>query len=622
MTATNGNGVLWKVGGLAVVSLLALTGLARMAGVELPFGGGEAEGIAGATVKRGPLRISVVERGNLKAKSDSVHAQAARSRVSTTVLWLIDGGHDRRRRASCVCELDTAVARRSSAVQQEIRRPECGTPRPTSRRSAEPRDPEVSQNDQRHRERRAGPRSSPRSGPRRSTSRATWPAGAPGASTKPSCIADEELTRKPSRTSSWSQKRLDRARLLLEQSELDADRTRGQTALGGRCSTRRQRARRSCWTRTTRSRSADQGVLQAAVQERDARARAREAPGHRAPRRTSTPTCGRASKATLDARTERAREDRRRRSRSRPARVAGRAAWSCTRDRGRGDAGAAANRCRKAPRSASAKKIITIPSSEGFIAELELARVGAREASRVGMDCLVTVGRAAGDGRSPARVALQEHVLPGSELAGSRTPTCACTAPRSASCSQDDAGHQVRACRAAVEILVDQHRGHAVRARPGRVPRARARPCASSPTPGAVEKRDVVVGLRTTASGSRSRRACAEGEHRPAQRALRASSCDPRSSPRSGAARSSADGGEGGSDHGNGSGGSKSWRQRFHVLARAVEAVGTASVPTRADVRRRKPRTVRATAAAAVPSEPGPGRRAVTATDLTAPPAA
>ncbi len=80
------------------------------------FGAESVTGIEGVAVKRGPLKISVVERGDLKA-IDSVDL-ASEIEGSTTVLWLIDEGvmvetGDR------VCELDTSglVERR---VSQEI----------------------------------------------------------------------------------------------------------------------------------------------------------------------------------------------------------------------------------------------------------------------------------------------------------------------------------------------------------------------------------------------------------------------------------------------------------------------------------------------------------------------
>lgn len=109
----NGNGTLWKVGGIALVSVVALGGLGKLAGLELPLGGEPAEGIAGAQVKRGPLRISVVERANLKAKS-SVELKSELER-STTILSLIPEG-TWVEPGDVVCELDTAelVERRLS----------------------------------------------------------------------------------------------------------------------------------------------------------------------------------------------------------------------------------------------------------------------------------------------------------------------------------------------------------------------------------------------------------------------------------------------------------------------------------------------------------------------------
>jgi len=100
----------YVVMGLGVI----IVGGWRLAGSG--FGSEGGVGVEGVAARRGPLKISVVERGNLKA-TDSVDL-VSEIEGSTTVLWLIDEGvlvqpGDR------VCELDTAnlVERR---VSQEI----------------------------------------------------------------------------------------------------------------------------------------------------------------------------------------------------------------------------------------------------------------------------------------------------------------------------------------------------------------------------------------------------------------------------------------------------------------------------------------------------------------------
>jgi len=87
-------------------------------GLTLASGGDETDrAIEGARVRRGPLSITVLERGNLKA-ADSV---TLRNDVEgrTTILWLIEEG-TQVEPGDLVCELDTSelVDRR---VQQEIR---------------------------------------------------------------------------------------------------------------------------------------------------------------------------------------------------------------------------------------------------------------------------------------------------------------------------------------------------------------------------------------------------------------------------------------------------------------------------------------------------------------------
>ena len=112
MTATG----MIKVGGAAALGLAALVGLGRMAGLDLSFGAGGETGIEGAEVRRGDLRISVVERANLKA-ANSVDLKCELEGRST-ILWLIEEGSIVEP-GELVCELDTSsqIERR---VQQEI----------------------------------------------------------------------------------------------------------------------------------------------------------------------------------------------------------------------------------------------------------------------------------------------------------------------------------------------------------------------------------------------------------------------------------------------------------------------------------------------------------------------
>ncbi len=93
-----------KLGGVVVVSAAALAGLARLAGVDLGLGGDASAGIEGAEAKRGPLRISVIERANLKA-ANSVELKCELEGRST-ILWLIDEGA-LVQPGDLVCELDT-----------------------------------------------------------------------------------------------------------------------------------------------------------------------------------------------------------------------------------------------------------------------------------------------------------------------------------------------------------------------------------------------------------------------------------------------------------------------------------------------------------------------------------
>ncbi len=96
-----------RAGFQALILILVLAGIGGLAWYGLGPGGWFRkpvdEAIVGAEVQRGPLRISVTERGNLKA-ADSV---VLKSEIegTTTILWLIDEG-EMVEVGDLVCELD------------------------------------------------------------------------------------------------------------------------------------------------------------------------------------------------------------------------------------------------------------------------------------------------------------------------------------------------------------------------------------------------------------------------------------------------------------------------------------------------------------------------------------
>ena len=99
-------------GGLAVAA--AVFGLGKMTGIG--FGGDESAGVEGVEVKRGPLRISVLERANLKA-ANSVKLKCELEGRST-ILWLIEEGTIVEP-GDLVCQLDTS-SQLERKVEQEI----------------------------------------------------------------------------------------------------------------------------------------------------------------------------------------------------------------------------------------------------------------------------------------------------------------------------------------------------------------------------------------------------------------------------------------------------------------------------------------------------------------------
>lgn len=103
--------VLFGIGGVA------LLGLAAVGGVRGGLFGSEAtESLRGARVRRGPLTISVTERGNLEAKDAASLKCEIEGR--TTVLWLIEEG-TRVEPGDKVAELD-ASSLEDQLVQQRI----------------------------------------------------------------------------------------------------------------------------------------------------------------------------------------------------------------------------------------------------------------------------------------------------------------------------------------------------------------------------------------------------------------------------------------------------------------------------------------------------------------------
>lgn len=100
---------------LVPVALVAIVGVGWGLGPGGWLGSDVAEGIEGATVQRGPLRITVVERGNLES-SNSVSLNSA-IEGSATILYLIDEGTEVQP-GTLLCELDTASIEDRLATQR------------------------------------------------------------------------------------------------------------------------------------------------------------------------------------------------------------------------------------------------------------------------------------------------------------------------------------------------------------------------------------------------------------------------------------------------------------------------------------------------------------------------
>ena len=91
-----------RLGGL-VVLVLILAGVGYVLRDQSFFGSEEVVAVQGVTVRRGPLRISVLERGNLEA-ADSVEVRNDTER-SATIVYLIDEGVQVQE-GDLLCELD------------------------------------------------------------------------------------------------------------------------------------------------------------------------------------------------------------------------------------------------------------------------------------------------------------------------------------------------------------------------------------------------------------------------------------------------------------------------------------------------------------------------------------
>ncbi|MEM7307760.1 MAG: hypothetical protein AAF682_13860 [Planctomycetota bacterium] len=109
-------GGILKVGGVLLLATAAVGGTARLAGLDLGFGGESGYGLDGAEARRGDLRISVVERANLKAANSSKLKCDLEGR--STILWLIEEGTIVEE-GEVVCELDTS-SQMERKVAQEI----------------------------------------------------------------------------------------------------------------------------------------------------------------------------------------------------------------------------------------------------------------------------------------------------------------------------------------------------------------------------------------------------------------------------------------------------------------------------------------------------------------------
>jgi HlyD family secretion protein len=99
-----------------LTALVIVAGIGVSVAMRMGLGGEEESGVRGATVQRGPMRISVIERGNLKA-ADSV---ALKSEIEgqTTILKLVPEG-TMVEAGDVLCELD-ATELIDERFQQEI----------------------------------------------------------------------------------------------------------------------------------------------------------------------------------------------------------------------------------------------------------------------------------------------------------------------------------------------------------------------------------------------------------------------------------------------------------------------------------------------------------------------
>lgn len=102
--------------GFVVVAIAAIAALAYGLGPGHWFSGADGGAIEGAPVRRGPLRITVVESGNLKSK-DSISLKSELEGQSTILYLIKEGMHVQK--GELLCELD-ATKLVEQRVQQQI----------------------------------------------------------------------------------------------------------------------------------------------------------------------------------------------------------------------------------------------------------------------------------------------------------------------------------------------------------------------------------------------------------------------------------------------------------------------------------------------------------------------
>jgi HlyD family secretion protein len=99
----------------ALVAAGAVVGVGRLAGIDLGLGSGDDLRVEGVEARRGSLRITVLERANLKA-ANSVKLKCELEGRST-ILWLIEEGAIVEP-GQLVCQLDTSAQLEKKVVQE------------------------------------------------------------------------------------------------------------------------------------------------------------------------------------------------------------------------------------------------------------------------------------------------------------------------------------------------------------------------------------------------------------------------------------------------------------------------------------------------------------------------